>query len=66
MTTMGTHILNASEPVVGFSSLLTRVNTGAGIVSFNTANASFPPRKSSGGFPPAWRLVRHIAAVARP
>jgi hypothetical protein len=47
--------------------LLTRVNTGAGVVSLNPANAGFPPRTSSGGFPPVWRLGQApIAAVARP
>jgi hypothetical protein len=46
--------------------LLTPVNTGAGVVSLNPASGSFPPRKSSGGFPPVWRPVRPIAAVARP
>ena len=66
MTTMGTHILNASEPVVGFSSLLTRVNTGAGVVSLNPANAGFPPRKSTGGSAQCRDWGRPVAAVARP
>jgi hypothetical protein len=46
--------------------LLTRVNTRSGVVRFNPANAGLPPRDSRAGFPPVWRLVRPIAAAARP
>jgi hypothetical protein len=47
--------------------LLTRVNTGAGVVGLNPASSGFSPWKSSGGFPPGWRLGEGpIAAVARP
>jgi hypothetical protein len=45
--------------------LLTRVSTGAGAVSLNPANASFAARKSSGGFPPVWRLAQALVRRSR-